>query len=157
MPKQAKSTKAGHSHRHLNESSTFTFPGSPDGSHEFTTLVMAVRASESLKGVLGLLDLTLERFGDLLSATPQLTRTHTHVSKPYASMLCAGKRFVSPRMVKAIEVVIGQQLTEIAGEPIGLRITRNSPWHFSIGKFCEKHGPYEIDGRRRRCPQCRKG
>ncbi len=117
---------------------------------------MAIRSSESLKGVLELLDLTLERFGDLLSATPQLQRTRTHVSKPYASMLCAGKRFVSPRMVKAIEVVIGQQLSEIAGEPVGLRIRKNSPWHFAIAKACEIHGPYEIDGRRKRCPKCKK-
>jgi hypothetical protein len=117
---------------------------------------VAIKTCESLKGVLELLDLTLERFGDLLSETPQLKRTETHVSKPYASMLCAGKRLVSPRMTKAIELVIGQQLTEIAGEPIGLRLTKNSPWHFSIAKICAKHGRYEIDGRRKHCPQCGK-
>jgi hypothetical protein len=154
MPKKAKSAGSRKTPRQKNELTTFTFPDSPDGSQEFTSLVMAVRASETLKGVLELLDLTLEHFGDLLSDTPQLKRTQTHVSKPYASMLCAGKRFVSPRMLKAIEVVIGQQLTEIAGEPIGLHITKNSPWHFAVGKTCAKHGPYEIDGRRRHCPKC---
>lgn len=156
MAKKAKSKTTRRSRGHSNESARFTFPDSPDGSQEFTTLVTSIRSSESLKGVLELLDLTLERFGELLGETPQLKRTKTHVSKPYASMLCAGKRFVSPRMLKAIEVVIGQQLSAIAGEPIGLHITKNSPWHFAIAKTCDVHGPYEIDGRRKRCPKCRK-
>jgi hypothetical protein len=100
---------------------------------------MAVRSSKSIKGVLEVLDLTLERFGELLSATPQLQRTHTHVSKPYASMLCAGKRYISPRMLKAIEIVIGQQLSAIAGVPVGLRISKHRPWHFRLAMTCEKH------------------
>ncbi len=157
MPKKAKSRTDRHSRRLRNDLSAFTFPGSPDGSQEFTTLTKAIRSSNSLKSVLELLDLTLERFGELLGQTPQLKRTHpAGISKPYASMLCAGKRVMSPRMLKAIEVVMGQQLSEIAGEPVGIRITRNSPWHFSLAKTCDEHGPYEIDGRRRHCPACGK-
>ncbi len=156
MPKKAKSRPARKIPRQQNDLSEFTFSGSPSGSQSFTTLLKAIRSSCSLKDAIGHLDLTFQAFGRLLGHSPQFVKTNPRgFSKSYLSMLVNGDRPMSTRMLRAIEWVIHQTLTMAIGEEIGVRITRNSPWHFCLAKVCERHGPYELKGNRKHCPICK--
>lgn len=140
-----------------NELAQFTFSTVQSGSQAFTGLISSVRSSHSLKEVIGHLDLTYPDFGRLLGESPYFKKFRPRgFSKSYLSMLIAGERILTARMLRAIEWVIAKTMTDALGYDIGVKVTRNSPWHFRLSRLCADHGPYELKGNRKHCPQCGK-
>lgn len=157
MAKKAKSRTRSISRGSRRELSNFTFSSNPSGSLPFTKIVASIRSARSLSDVLAVLDLRLEDFGAAIGRTKFFeARRPKGFGRSYISMLSNGTRPTSQRMVKAIEIVLQQEISDLLGRPIGIQITRNSPWHFRLAATCEKHGPYELAGKRKHCPICGK-
>lgn len=155
--KKAKSRNRANSGATRRELSTFTFSMSENGLLSFTKSVALIRASKSLASVLALIDMRLEDFGAALGKTAQFCKSRPEgFSKGYISQISANHRTISPRMVKAIEAVLQQEISDLLGRPIGIKVSHNSPWHFRLAAICEKHGPYELIGSRKHCPVCGK-
>lgn len=155
--KTAKSRTPRHSRGESDELPTFHFPDNDSGLLAFTSVVASIRASKCLKDVLSILDLTFEDFGRRLGQSPQFAKQRPDgFSKTYLSLIDHGRKPCSKRMSAAIGFVIGQVLSQMTGEIIGVHVSRNSPWKFRLAKRCEEHGPFELIGNRRHCPVCGK-
>lgn len=156
MPKQAKSTKSGHSHGNRLDDSAIVFHGVASGQLRSTNLLTTLRAVKSGIDAREWLGLTLKDLGIALSQTDEARRPEPY-SKQYISQLEHGHRPWLPDLHAGMARLITDRIFRLTGDTVGVSIRMNSPWRIRLWRLCEQCGRYELNrANQKHCPRCGK-
>lgn len=155
MAKKAKSQRTRQTRGKSIELPQIIIHGVQTGLLRFTSIISDLRAVHSVKAVYELLGMTGEEFGAALARTPEVGRK-TPYSKTYISLLNSGAKKIHRTHLAGMARLLTDYIHRMTGETIGVSVTRNSPLKVRVFKVCDEHGPFELKGNRKHCPQCGK-